>query len=91
MDAKDIIDALKKGADFVEAITPVATAIGGETVGKVLAVISTVSDIAENLEARAKEGTAVFTYGDSEQAEVKAVIARLAAVNDDLAAKIAAS
>lgn len=91
MDVKDITDALKKGADFVEAIAPVAMAIGGETVGKVLAVISTVNAIAENLETRAKEGTLVFTYGDAEQAEVKAINARLAAVNDQLAAKIADS
>lgn len=89
MDATGLVDALKKGADFIEALSPVAAAIGGPTVGHVFNVVGMVGEIAENIETRVKEGSLVLASED--QDEIKAVIARLAIENDKLAVKIASS
>ncbi len=82
MDVKAILDALRKGAEFVEAVAPVATIIGGPVVATVAGVISSVSDIADNVQERAKEGKAVFSSDD--EAEIQAIVSRIAAANDAL-------
>lgn len=82
MNASDILNALRKGAEFVEAIAPVATIAGGPVVGTVAAVISSVSDIADNISNRASEGHIVFSSED--QSEIQAIVARIADANDKL-------
>lgn len=82
MDAKKILDALRKGADFVEAVAPVAIAIGGPLVATVVGTISTVRKIGDNLETLVNEGKVVFS--DAEASEVAVILNRIAAANDAL-------
>lgn len=83
MDAKEILDALRKGADFVEAIAPVAaTIIGGPMVATVAGIISGVSDIADNAQTLVNEGKVVFSSAESD--EVQVILGRIAKANDAL-------
>lgn len=82
MNIKDILAALNKGADFVEAVAPVATILGGPMVGMVTGVISAVSEIATNIQERANEGKVVFGIGDA--AQIQVVLDRITAANDSL-------
>lgn len=81
-DPSKILNALRKGVDFVETIAPIATVIGGPIVGMVIGAISAVSDIAENANKLANEGKVVFSGGET--AEIQAILGRIAKANDAL-------
>jgi hypothetical protein len=89
MDKTKLLEMLNNAADFVEALTPIAVAIGGPIVGKVLDVIAAVDDVVENIAALAKEGTAVLASDDI--LFVEAALARIKTANDALSEYIANS
>lgn len=89
MNVSEILATLKKGVDFAETMAPIAVALGGPVVSTVIGTVKTISEIANNINERAKEGTVVF--GDGDQSEIDAIVQRLASVNDKLAEAIASS
>lgn len=89
MNVSEILATLKKGVDFAETMAPIAIALGGPVVASVIGTVKTISEIADNINERAKEGTVVF--GNAEEAEVQAIVERLASINDKLAEAIASS
>lgn len=82
MDKSNLFDMLDKAVDFVEALAPLAGAIGGPVVGTIVGVIGAVDDVVENIATLAKEGKAVLTTSDNEV--VDAALARIRAANDTL-------
>lgn len=86
MNGKEILAALEKGADFVEAIAPVATILGGPIVATVSAAIQSVSGIATNVQTRINEGKVVLDGNDIDL--IERILARIAAANDRLNAAI---
>lgn len=85
-DLSKIVETLEAGVKFIEDLTPIATAIGGPIVGNVSNTVLTVTDIAHNALSRAAEIGHVFS--DEDQADINAIINRLAVQNDKLAEAI---
>lgn len=82
MDLKTILQNLQKGIDTAQSIAGPLAAIGVPGAGLAKALL----DVAENVKLRIDEGAVVATTDDEES--VKAIIERLQAINDDLAAEI---
>lgn len=89
MDLKDFMPSLKDVLGAVDKLAPIVGALGGPAVSNLADLAATGAAIGRNVLARVDEGKAVMAEPD--QKEVKKIVDRLAAVNDDLAGKIAAS
>lgn len=85
-----LLDGLKKGLDTVETLMPIATALGAPTelVSQVTNIAGALIETGQNVAARIEEGTVVATSTD--QDELKSILARIQAKNDELAAYIEA-
>lgn len=84
----DILKKLRAGLDLVDDLAPLAGLLGdkGAAVGK---IVTGLSEVAQTVLDRIEDGAVGFTSEDQE--EIRAINTRLAALNDDIAAKIAAS
>lgn len=87
MNVKAILAALDKGVDFVEQILPLAKQLPvvgtyASLAETAIKAVGAIQEVVQNIEARVTEGQIVLASKD--QAELKALIARLAAVNDGL-------
>lgn len=90
MNSKAILDGLHGILTAVETLAPIAQKLGEGTVVANVATISiAAAATAQNLLDRAGEGNKVIHSND--QAEIRNIIADLAAVNDKLNGVIAAS
>ena len=94
MSLNSLLATLAKGVDFVENILPVVRAVPG--IGNVVSIVETalnaagaISETVQNVQQRIEEGKVVAASDD--QAQLKDMIARIQAANDELAAYIAAS
>ena len=94
MSLNNLLATLAKGVDFVENILPVVRAVPG--IGNVVSIVETalnaagaLSETVQNVQQRIEEGKVVAASDD--QAQLKDMIARIQAANDELAAYIAAS
>lgn len=88
MDMEKIIKGLEQALMAVNALTPLAEAVGGN-VGHVAGLAGSAADIANNVLDRIKEGALVAT--SREQAVIVAINRNLAESNDRLAKAIATS
>lgn len=81
----DIIKKLRAGLDLVDQLAPLSGILGdkGAAVGK---IVTGLSEVAQTVLDRIEDGAVGFTSED--QAEIRAINTRLAAVNDDLARRI---
>lgn len=87
----DIISRLRAGVELVKVFKPIAEDLGildkdSAIVGKVGSVISTVSEIAQNVVTRIEEGKIVATTREADT--IKKLVEELAADNDALAKQI---
>lgn len=89
MKSEDILKGLEGILGAVQAIAPIAKALGGPAVANFADLAATGAAIGRNVLTRVEEGEAVMTEHD--QAKAKTIIDRLAAINDDLAKEIAES
>lgn len=89
MDKSDLFEMLDKAGDFVEALAPIAGAIGGPVVGSILGVIGSIDEVVENIATVAKEGKAVLSTDDVQV--VDAALNRVRRANDALNELIKAS
>ncbi len=86
---KGFLDGLKTTLNVVTALTPIAKAIGGPAVSNLADLAASAASVGRNVLTRVEEGAAVLSEPDAKEA--KKIIDALAAVNDGLAAEIAAS
>lgn len=86
MNISQVLAALNRGAEMIERLTPLATALGGSTAATVSGVIVSTAAVASNVLERIKEGNMVASSHDQE--ELKAMVARLGNMNDALNAAI---
>jgi len=86
-----LLEGLQKGLDVVETLKPIATALGAppELVNKVTNIAAAVLDTGQHTMGLIEEGTIVATSTDQDQ--LKALLARIQAENDDLDAFIDAN
>lgn len=87
---KGLLDGLKRGLETVETLLPIATALGAPTglVETVIKIGGAVFETGQNIAERVEEGKIVASSED--QAELKSILARIQAKNDELAAYIEA-
>lgn len=85
-----LLDGLKRGLETVDALLPIATALGAPTglVTSVIGIAGAVLETGQNVAARIEEGQIVASSND--QAELKSILSRIQAKNDELAAYIEA-
>jgi predicted house-cleaning NTP pyrophosphatase (Maf/HAM1 superfamily) len=88
MNARAILDTIKRGVEFVEGLKPALAMIPG--VGPLLttavSAAGAVTEVVNNIKERVDEGKIVFSSTD--QSEIKGYVQRLERVNDELAAYI---
>lgn len=78
-----LLPTLQKGVEFVENLLPVATSLGAPAiVATVAKAAAAVLETAESLSDRIEEGKVVATSQD--QVELKTILGRLQAKNDEL-------
>lgn len=88
MDIKSVLDAIRKGVEFIETLAPVISVIpgAGPILAQAVKAAGAVQAIIANLQERVAEGKVVLASAD--EAEVRALAERLAAVNDRLAEEV---
>lgn len=86
-----LLSGLQKGLDTVQALLPIATALGAPTglVDKVTNIAQATLETGQHVQAKIEEGTIVATSQDQDQ--LKSILAQIEAENDALAAYIDAS
>jgi hypothetical protein len=89
MDLKGFLPSLRGALKLVEDLAPIVKAVGGPAIANLADLAATAAAIGRNVMTRADEAKVVI--GEADQKEAKAIIDKLAAVNDELAAKIAES
>lgn len=87
------LPALKTGLGVVEDLAGIAKVVGGDSAAANAAdLAATLAAVGRNVISRVEDASAVeVALNDHDQAEAKKVIDRLAAINDEMAAHIAAS
>lgn len=83
-----LLDGLKRGLETVETLLPIATALGAPTglITSVVGIAGAVLETGQNVATRIEEGQVVASSDD--QAELKSILSRIQAKNDELAAYI---
>lgn len=89
MNFTDVKHGLQRILDAALMLTPLAKALGGNTVANIGRLIETGTSIANNALERIKDGTVVADARD--EAVVKAILVDLQAANDALAKSVDAS
>jgi hypothetical protein len=86
-----LLDGLQKGLAAVQALLPVATALGAPTelVQKVTDIAEATLETGRHVQEKIAEGEIVATSGD--QSLLKSILERIEAENDQLAAYIEAN
>jgi hypothetical protein len=80
---KKAIGGLEGGLSLLDALLPLARQLGGGAIVELANLAAALLAIVVNLFERAKEGEVVFSSHD--EAVLKAINAKLAAANDELA------
>lgn len=80
---KSILEFLDKVTDAAKKFAPLASQFGVPVVEKVAGLADTAVDIAQNALERAEDAKVVLTSKDKD--DIEARIAKLRAINDDLA------
>jgi hypothetical protein len=88
MDVSNLLRIIKNGVEFAEQLAPVISMIpgAGPLLNTAVKAAGAVTEIAQNLQDRVNEGAIVMSSQDA--TELDGLIARLADINDDLAARI---
>jgi hypothetical protein len=89
MDFDKIKMFIAKVGEIAEVAAPIATMLGLPSIKGIKEIVETAIEVGENVAARFEEGVEVINADTAE--EIRAMTARLRAINDDLNAKIVAS
>jgi hypothetical protein len=89
MNIRTVIDLLHSGAQFAHDMVPASIVSAVPFVSEAITIVDAITTVATNVMDRIDDGTVVAT--SQEVDELKDIIAKLAPINDALAAQIAAS
>lgn len=89
VDLGSVASGLYRVLGGIKTIMPLAKAIGGDTLTKIIGLVDSTIDVASNIKERVEDGTVVA--GSNDLSEINDILSELQSENDKLAAYIAQS